>query len=228
MRWILGRTVQVQLGPGTHEHTRTVTLNMTSRDRDCGRKYMVGANKCLTMVVETDTMHSNLEYQDLKDIGAWPEYLTPSQREFILMQGPTTLKKSSYPKDSKNRSFSEIYYKRKLNNGEIIERTQLETIGFSDWQHCSVRLKQHEVSKTHFAAIDKWNERKKWRDILERIISIIQYLAEHNLALRGTCDTLFSSNNGNFLGLVELISKYDPVLSQHVNNARNTKRAYII
>ena len=59
-------------------------------------------------------------------------------------------------------------------------------------------------------------ERRKWRDILTRLVAIIQSLAERNSALRGTSDRLFQRNNGNFLKEVELISKFDPVLKQHV------------
>ncbi|XP_025263419.1 zinc finger MYM-type protein 1-like [Camponotus floridanus] len=50
-------------------------------------------------------------------------------------------------------------------------------------------------------------EKQKWRNILERVIAIIQYLAEHNMALRGSSDLLNTPNNGNFLGLVELMAR---------------------
>jgi len=66
-------------------------------------------------------------------------------------------------------------------------------------------------------------EKQKWRNILERIISIIQYLSERNMALRGSSDVLFTKNNGNFLGLIELMSRYDPVLMEHVNEVKNKK-----
>lgn len=123
---------------------------------------------------------------------------------------------------------------------------QLETDGFNDWQHTSERLnKHHELSKLHFKSMDMWNDarkrltnknniihisekffiqkKQKWRNILERIISIIQYLSEHNMALRGSSDVLFTKNNGNFLGLIELMSRYDPVLMKHVNEVKNKK-----
>ena len=47
-------------------------------------------------------------------------------------------------------------------------------------------------------------------------MSITQYLAERNLAFRGTSDTLFMPHNGNFLGLVELLGKFDLTMSEHL------------
>lgn len=106
---------------------------------------------------------------------------------------------------------------------------KVETDEFNDWQHTSERLKQHELSKVHFKSMDMWNdvrkrftnknniihvseklfiqEKQKWKNILERIIFIIQYLFEHNMALRGSSNVLFTKNNRNFLGLIELMSR---------------------
>jgi hypothetical protein len=49
----------------------------------------------------------------------------------------------------------------------------------------------------------------------ERLISITQFLASHNLAFIGHKETLYfdsPQNSGNFIDLVQLLSKYDPVL----------------
>ena len=61
-------------------------------------------------------------------------------------------------------------------------------------------------------------EKKRWREVLIRLVSIIQSLAERNLGLRGTVDTLHNHNNGNFLKEVELIAKFDPVLKEHIRH----------
>ena len=43
------------------------------------------------------------------------------------------------------------------------------------------------------------DEKKRWREILKRIIDVIKLLASQNLALRGHVEQLDSDNPGNFL-----------------------------
>lgn len=57
-------------------------------------------------------------------------------------------------------------------------------------------------------------EKNHWRDVLTRLISIIQSLAVRNLAHRGSGNTLHQDNNGKFLKEVELITKFDPVFKR--------------
>ncbi|XP_065077070.1 52 kDa repressor of the inhibitor of the protein kinase-like [Ochlerotatus camptorhynchus] len=67
-------------------------------------------------------------------------------------------------------------------------------------------------------------EKQKWRDILERLIHCIKFLATQNLALRGHRESLQSddaSNVGNFLGLLKLLAAFDPVMQAHLKNAKN-------
>ena len=111
--------------------------------------------------------------------------------------------------------------------------------GVSDWKNCSDILKTHENSPEHSKHMNSWKEletrvdkgqtidkvemalieaeRRRWREVLTRLVAIIQSLAERNIALRGTTDTLHQPNNGNFLKEVELMAKFDPVLKQHVS-----------
>ena len=64
-------------------------------------------------------------------------------------------------------------------------------------------------------------EMQHWSSVLNRIIAIIQFLAERNLAFRGSVDRLFEPHNGNFLGLVELLAKFDPYVSEHLRRIKN-------
>lgn len=59
-------------------------------------------------------------------------------------------------------------------------------------------------------------ERRRWREVLTRLVAIIRSLTEPNIALRETTETLYKANNGNFLKEVELMAQFDPILRQHV------------
>jgi ClpP class serine protease len=55
-----------------------------------------------------------------------------------------------------------------------------------------------------------------WHGVLELLLGTTMYLSGRGLAFRGSSDRLFTAQNGNFLGLVELLGKYDDVLKEHL------------
>jgi hypothetical protein len=57
---------------------------------------------------------------------------------------------------------------------------------------------------------------------MERIIYIIHYLAEQNLAFRESAHRLYESCNGNVLKMVEIIAKFDPVMAEHAQLIQKT------
>ena len=61
------------------------------------------------------------------------------------------------------------------------------------------------------------NKRSFWKNVLERLIDIVIFLYKRNLTFRGLNKVLGSQQNGNFLGLFELLSKRDFVLSELKN-----------
>ena len=60
-----------------------------------------------------------------------------------------------------------------------------------------------------------------WCQVLKRTVSVISFLAERGLAFRGSDETVGSPNNGNYLGLMELLSQYDSFLAQHIQKHAN-------
>ena len=55
------------------------------------------------------------------------------------------------------------------------------------------------------------NETNTWRKILCRLLDVAMFLGEQGLGFRGKSNHVSDSNNGNFFGILELISHYAPV-----------------
>ncbi|CAK8542871.1 unnamed protein product [Lathyrus sativus] len=130
-----------------------------------------------------------------------------------------------------------------LKNG--IGRGQLANEGYSDWSHVGARIKEHELGMEHvknmttwyeyrqrlqkFQTIDKTTQRliekekDHWKNVLKRVISIVKFLAKHNLAFRGSKEKLYEDSNGNFLGLIEMLAEFDPIIQEHVRRVTTQK-----
>ncbi|XP_004205777.1 zinc finger MYM-type protein 1-like [Hydra vulgaris] len=115
-------------------------------------------------------------------------------------------------------------------------RSQFTHSGFCDRKHATDRLSSHEQSKDHIEAVWKTASRAKiagridselahemdrhehyWQSLLKRLISVLKFVCERGLALRGDNETIGSPNYGNYLGLLEL-TEYDDFLGQHIKN----------
>lgn len=125
------------------------------------------------------------------------------------------------------------------------ETALTSSTGFSDWIHMSQLLSDHEKSPAHMNAFDSWvelntrlksgttidaenqrvidSETRRWTEVLKRLIYAVQFLGSQNLAFRGETDSLFERNNGNFLKLVEFISKFDFVMDDHLRRVTDKK-----
>lgn len=85
----------------------------------------------------------------------------------------------------------------------------------ASWKELESRIKSGQtIDRTEMALINA--ERRRWREVLTRLVAIIQSLAERNIAFRGKSDKLYDENNGNFLKEVELMALFDPVLKDHI------------
>ena len=67
----------------------------------------------------------------------------------------------------------------------------------------------------------KADEAKYWRQVLERVVNVIKFLAERGLPFRGQDEKCGLCTNGYFMGLLELLTKYDTFLSSHIEKHGN-------
>ncbi|XP_076944684.1 uncharacterized protein LOC143615449 [Bidens hawaiensis] len=118
----------------------------------------------------------------------------------------------------------------------------LDGEGYSDWHYAHGSLKKHEASLDHLTNMNKWfdmrkrlklnetidkvqyeqfkKERDYWVQVLLRIVTLVKFLAKNNLAFRGK-KKLYQKGNGNFLGLIEMLEEFDPVIKEHVRRIIN-------
>jgi len=109
--------------------------------------------------------------------------------------------------------------------------------GFTNWKKCNEVLQEHETSKNHAESVKIWfsrikkdcnsvidielkkdieNQTSYWKNVLHRIVETVTFLASRGLAFRGDNQTFGSKRNGNYLGCLELLAKFDPFLSAHI------------
>lgn len=119
--------------------------------------------------------------------------------------------------------------------------SKLANSGYNNWQHLSEAVSIHENSASHRKFYQQWvetemriktgqtidkkeqemieKEKSRWQNVLLRLLNITLYLAQNNIAFRGTSDKLYTPHNGKFLGLVQLLAKFDPVMENHLSLA---------
>ena len=68
------------------------------------------------------------------------------------------------------------------------------------------------------------------KNVLHRVVHVVKFLATCGLAFRGSEEKIGSPINENVLGIIELISQYDPFLAEHLvkyRNLRSGKTSYL-
>ncbi|CAJ0917037.1 unnamed protein product [Ranitomeya imitator] len=111
----------------------------------------------------------------------------------------------------------------------------------SKWHRLYLKLPEHEHSALHRKHYWSWRSRQKAQvghgvdfemqrslakeaerlvALLERLLDVTLHLASRNMAFRGTSQRIGDLHNGNFLGTLEILSRYDSVLKEHLEKVK--------
>ncbi|XP_024989297.1 zinc finger MYM-type protein 5-like [Cynara cardunculus var. scolymus] len=203
-----------------------------------------------------DTNASSDVRLNIFDPKIW-DMLNCKMKDLFVEKGHIRESNINFPRDNIGRHFSDEFYVRKLRNGDCHDRkwlvyskeldkvfcfccklfkedrskSQLASVGLSDWKHLGQGLSAHENIIEHTTSLGIWSELRlsknetldkelqylikkdtdHWKEVLVRIIAVVKCLAKNNIAFRGKNGKLFEESNGNFLGLIEMIAKFDPL-----------------
>nr|XP_047132592.1 uncharacterized protein LOC124811280 [Hydra vulgaris] len=156
------------------------------------------------------------ETPNLLDCGNWPIVRSSNFVDHLIKLGPFQITKKKYPEDRNGRHFSSIYYNRKLANGETFCRRWLVYSDSKNSVFCFCCLLFDNNSKSNLVS----DGFKKWRHLTETLgiheNSVSHMKSENNMAFRGSSDKLFTPQNGEFLGLIQMLAKFDPVMQKHL------------
>ncbi|XP_044947803.1 zinc finger MYM-type protein 1-like [Hordeum vulgare subsp. vulgare] len=174
-----------------------------------------------------DDMNNSVQ-PDIFDPRNW-DGLDPKKIDILLQKGPKREDIEYGPYDKFSRRFSALPFSRILTNGEKFDRELKEhessrehNTNMTAWYDFRVRMQKNQtIDKVAQRELEK--EKEHWRKVLLRILLIVKFLAERNIAFRGSNRKLYQESNGNFLGLIEMLAEFDPVIKEHVDRITNDK-----
>ncbi len=113
------------------------------------------------------------------------------------------------------------------------------------WKKLWARVPKHERSSPHRECYLSWRELQtrllmntgvdvmveervlseieQWKKLLSRIIDVTIFLGERGLAFRGSSLRIGDVHDGNFLGILELLAHYDPLLQEHISKVKTSQ-----
>ncbi|XP_032895465.1 uncharacterized protein LOC116985118 [Amblyraja radiata] len=220
----------------------------TSRDRDKGRKCLSGNQK--RALVKAKVAENEKHRGALKKFLVTPSLKRPciedeenknySENDDIALS-PITVDKYNDDIDNKlekdDAAVNQIEDDLNAPEDNAKAESLLMTGEKQEQTSCNGRSSMSTVVINMYDDPTSWPadiNKNHWQQVFKRLVAIVQFLAERNLAFRGTKENVGneSVHNGNFLGLVGLLGKFDPVLDTHlrkiktheIHNHYSTKR----
>ena len=122
----------------------------------------------------------------------------------------------------------------------------LASVGYGDWKHAPYDLARHKSSSKHLSYLltyisrkaknvsickdleeQKESDRKYWCKVLARVLSVLKFLSSRGLTFRRSSALVGSPQNGNFLGISELLAEYDTFLVEHIQKRVNKGKGQV-
>ncbi|XP_076810277.1 uncharacterized protein LOC143453012 [Clavelina lepadiformis] len=108
---------------------------------------------------------------------------------------------------------------------------QLASVGYGDWKHAPRDLARHESSNKHLSYLSTYFFRRAKKEAFAKIWKSKKNLTENigakGLAFRGSSERVGSPQNGNFLGILELLAEYDTFLAEHIQKRVNKGKGHV-
>lgn len=93
------------------------------------------------------------------------------------------------------------------------------------WTELEVRLQRNETIDRHLQE-EINREKRHWRDVLLRLLSLVEAFAKYNISFRRDNAKIDDENNRNFLGMIKAIAKFDPVMIEHLRQFEKGETQY--
>ena len=102
------------------------------------------------------------------------------------------------------------------------EQSNVHKICYTSWRGLQLRSERHKgVHQQLDDSVEK--EKDKWIQILKRILDVVLFCGQRGLAFRRESLKIGDPKNGNFLGIIEVLSHWDPILNDHVTKVKKSQ-----
>lgn len=152
------------------------------------------------------------------------DYLRWSDSKKALYCAPCHFFKDTGPVSALEEGWSlEKGWKKLIKKNQSHERFLPHKQAYIKWKDASHRSKT-DSTVDNLLYCQMMTEKERCHAILKRCCDVIMFLCIRGLPLYGSNSRLGNDSNGNFLGLIEFLSKYDLVIQDHVEKVKQSQQ----